>query len=71
MDGILTNHIQGHIFTLRGAMNLGCLFILATALISLFAGYPIVSWLLTKPGDTLGAYNLGGINSTGQVRTFI
>jgi hypothetical protein len=52
-------------------MNLGCLFILVTTLVSLFAGYPIVSWILTKPASTLGGFNLGGINATGQVRTFM
>lgn len=48
-------------------MNLGCLFILAAGLITLFAGFPIISWALTKKPDTLGGYNLGGINATGQI----
>lgn len=48
-------------------MNLGCLFILAAALITLFAGFPILSWFLKRSYDTLGGYNIGGINATGQV----
>lgn len=56
-----------NIFTLRGLANLGCLFVLATTLIGLFAGYPLISYFLTKKMSTLGGYNLGGINSTGQV----
>ncbi|KAF9056531.1 glycoside hydrolase family 16 protein [Panaeolus papilionaceus] len=31
------------------------------------AGYPLVSHLTTKPISTLGGFNLGGINSSGQV----
>lgn len=58
---------NGSIFTLRGLANLGCLFILGASLITLFGGYPLITHFLTKEMTTLGAYNLGGINSTGQV----
>lgn len=48
-------------------VNIGCLLVLVTILITLFAGYPIISHYVNTPLKTNGAYNLGGINSTGQV----
>ncbi|KDN37556.1 hypothetical protein RSAG8_10073, partial [Rhizoctonia solani AG-8 WAC10335] len=57
----------GSVFTMRGLMNLGCLLIVILGLISLFAIYPMVSYLITKSPTTLGGYNLGGINASGQV----
>ncbi|CAE6468714.1 unnamed protein product [Rhizoctonia solani] len=61
----------GTICTGRGILNLGCLFILSSGLLMLFAGYPILSYFLTKQPVTLGGYNLGGINATGQVPEMI
>lgn len=58
---------SGTIFTLRGLANLGCLAILAIGLVMLFAGYPLITYILKKDMDNLGGFNLGGINSTGQV----
>ncbi|TFY74688.1 hypothetical protein EWM64_g9324 [Hericium alpestre] len=46
----------GHIFTSRGLCNLGCLFILAAAMLMLFAVQ-----------STQGGFNLGATNETGQV----
>ncbi|KAF8609469.1 beta-glucan synthesis-associated [Ceratobasidium sp. AG-I] len=57
----------GTLFTMRGLMNLGCLAILAIALVGLFAGYPLVVHFMTVEPTTLGGYNLGGINASGQV----
>lgn len=57
----------GTIFTSRGLMNIGCLFILLLGVICLFAGYPIITFYTRHNLSTNGAYNLGGINSTGQV----
>ncbi|ELU38867.1 glycoside hydrolase family 16 protein [Rhizoctonia solani AG-1 IA] len=57
----------GTLFTARGIVNLGCLIILALGLISLFAVYPMVSYLVKRPSTTLGGYNLGGVNASGQV----
>lgn len=57
----------GSICSLRGIANLGCILILAAAIVGLFGGYPIISHFLTKPLTNLGAFNLGGINATGQV----
>ncbi|KAJ7574310.1 beta-glucan synthesis-associated [Mycena floridula] len=56
-----------NILTSRGLANLGCLFILAMGLITLFAGYPIISFFTTHKLSTLGGFNIGGINATGQV----
>ncbi|KAK8858416.1 hypothetical protein IAR55_002643 [Kwoniella newhampshirensis] len=60
-------HDRGTIFTTRGLMNIGCLFMLVLCLITLFAGYPIITFYTENRLSTGGAYNLGGINSTGQI----
>ncbi|QRW20409.1 glycoside hydrolase family 16 protein [Rhizoctonia solani] len=52
---------------IRGLINLGCLAILIIGLISLFAGYPIIAFFTQQSASTLGAYNLGGVNASGQV----
>ncbi|CAE6443354.1 hypothetical protein ACGC1H_006125 [Rhizoctonia solani] len=57
----------GSVLTMRGVMNLGCLLILMLGLISLFAVYPMVSYLVRDAPTTLGGYNLGGVNASGQV----
>ncbi|KAH9950434.1 beta-glucan synthesis-associated [Amylocystis lapponica] len=59
----------GYIFTGRGVMNLGCLFILAVGMLTLFAGYPIISYFTRKALSTQGGFNLGGLNASGQVPT--
>ncbi|KZS95716.1 glycoside hydrolase family 16 protein [Sistotremastrum niveocremeum HHB9708] len=61
------NDKGGTILTSRGIANLGCLVILGAALITLFAGYPLITYFKKHPLSTLGAFNLGGINATGQV----
>lgn len=51
----------------RAVLNVGVLVVLASGILCLFAGYPIISYF-TKGGDTTkGGYNLGGTNGTGQV----
>lgn len=55
------------VLTLRGWLNISVLVIIAGGLIILFAGYPIVSYVLEATASNRGAWNLGGINSTGQV----
>ncbi|KAJ8487014.1 hypothetical protein ONZ45_g14470 [Pleurotus djamor] len=57
----------GKYFSSRGIANLGCLFILAVGMIMLFGGYPILTHILTPTQSTLGGFNLGGINASGQV----
>ncbi|OBZ79710.1 Beta-glucan synthesis-associated protein KRE6 [Grifola frondosa] len=61
------NDQGGNIFTYRGITNLGCLLILAVGLLTLFAGYPLISYFTRHKLSTLGGFNLGGINATGQV----
>ncbi|KAG8904179.1 hypothetical protein FRB99_002127 [Tulasnella sp. 403] len=61
------NDKGGTIFTARGIANLGCLLILALGLVTLFAGFPLITYFTQHPLTTLGGYNLGGINSSGQV----
>ncbi|KAJ7169728.1 beta-glucan synthesis-associated [Mycena filopes] len=58
---------NGNVFTLRGLSNLGCLFILGVGLITLFAGYPVISHFTSNRPSFFGGFNVGGINSTGQV----
>jgi hypothetical protein len=45
----------------------GCLAILINAHWC-SAGFPIISHFTEKPPSTLGGFNLGGINASGQVR---
>jgi beta-glucanase (GH16 family) len=61
-----TDH-GGNIFTARGLMNLGCLLILGVGIITLFAGYPLISHFTNHPLGFFGGFNVGGINATGQV----
>jgi hypothetical protein len=53
--------------SIRGWLNAIGLGILAVTLVSLFAGFPIVDYFIKHPVGTLGGFNLGGINATGQV----
>ncbi|KAI5120828.1 hypothetical protein M0805_007016 [Coniferiporia weirii] len=57
----------GSIFTVRGIANLGCLFVLGAGTLTLFAGYPIISHFTKKVPSTLGGFNIGGTNATGQI----
>ncbi|KAI0932060.1 hypothetical protein AcW2_000787 [Taiwanofungus camphoratus] len=57
----------GNIFTYRGMTNLGCLLILGVGLITLFAGYPLISHFTKHKPSNFGGFNVGGINATGQI----
>lgn len=57
----------GTIFTVRGIVNLGCIFVLVVGIITLFAGYPLISHFTSRTQSTSGGFNLGGTNATGQV----
>lgn len=57
----------GHIFTLRGLGNLGCLLFLALGILTLFAGFPLITHFTKTSYTTQGGFNLGGINATGQI----
>ncbi|KAN0097549.1 glycoside hydrolase family 16 protein [Tylopilus felleus] len=54
-------------FADRGIVNVGCLFIIIISLVTLFAGYPMITYFGAKESSTNGAYGLGGINASGQV----
>ncbi|KIM47853.1 glycoside hydrolase family 16 protein [Hebeloma cylindrosporum] len=58
-----------NVLTYRGLTNVGCLFILCTGLLALFAGYPLISHFTSRTQSTLGGFNLGGINASGQIPT--
>lgn len=63
------NAIQDAEWTLwspRGWANYFVLFTLLGALVTLFCGYPIISYY-TKQAWTANGFNLGGINGTGQI----
>jgi beta-glucanase (GH16 family) len=61
------NDSGGNVFTYRGLTNLGCLLLLVAGIVALFAGYPIITFLTKHPLSDLGGFNVGGINSTGQI----
>ncbi|KAJ7573871.1 beta-glucan synthesis-associated [Mycena floridula] len=58
---------NGSILTARGIANLGCLVVICLAIVGLFAGYPVASFITRTRLSFLGGFNLGGINATGQV----
>ncbi|KAI5831982.1 glycoside hydrolase family 16 protein [Schizophyllum commune Tattone D] len=53
--------------TKRGLANIGCLAILLAAIMTLFAGYPIISYVRSHSQSTNGGFNLGGVNASGQI----
>ncbi|KAG2015457.1 beta-glucan synthesis-associated protein, variant 3 [Coprinopsis cinerea AmutBmut pab1-1] len=53
--------------SLRGLGNVASLSILLGGLIALFVGYPVISAINSREISTLGGFNLGGINASGQV----
>ncbi|KZT06000.1 glycoside hydrolase family 16 protein [Laetiporus sulphureus 93-53] len=63
------NDQGGNIFTYRGIINLGCLFVLFTGIMMLFAGYPIISHFMKKNHSysTTGASNVGGSSSLAKM----
>ncbi|EPT03887.1 hypothetical protein FOMPIDRAFT_120852 [Fomitopsis schrenkii] len=65
------NDQGGNIFTYRGITNLGCLLILAVGIITLFAGYPIISHFTRKSQSFVGGFNYGGVNASGQVPSLL
>ncbi|KAI0353021.1 beta-glucan synthesis-associated [Trametes cingulata] len=58
---------DGHVFSWRGVTNLGALVVLIAGILTLFAGYPMITAITEKPFSTLGGFNLGGVNASGQV----
>jgi len=65
------NDQGGNIFTYRGITNLGCLLILGVGIITLFAGYPLISYFTKRKLSSGGGFNFaGGFNASGQVPSF-
>ncbi|KAF9226685.1 glycoside hydrolase family 16 protein [Gyrodon lividus] len=54
-------------FAHRGVVNMGCLVILLIGLVTLFAGYPIITYFTRPQMSNNGGFNLGGINASGQI----
>lgn len=63
------NDRGGSVFTYRGLTNLGCLIFLAVGMITLFAGYPMISYFTKQSPSNEGGFNIGGINASGQIPT--
>ncbi|KAG1715994.1 hypothetical protein ID866_1159 [Astraeus odoratus] len=57
----------GSVLTYRGLTNLGCLLVLTTGLVALFAGYPVISYFTRHGLSFNGGFNIGGINASGQL----
>lgn len=55
------------VFAHRAVLNLGVLFIVVAGILTLFAGYPLISHFTRYKESTKGGYNIGGTNLTGQV----
>ncbi|KAI1796200.1 beta-glucan synthesis-associated [Ganoderma leucocontextum] len=55
------------VFSSRGVINLGALLLLIAGILVLFVGYPVITAVKQKELSNLGAFNLGGINASGQV----
>lgn len=51
----------------RGVLNIGVLAVLTLSLLTLFGGYPIISYYHRHHESTKGGYNLGGVNASGQI----
>ncbi|KAI0722784.1 beta-glucan synthesis-associated [Earliella scabrosa] len=58
---------DGRNLSWRGVSNVGTLVLLISAIITLFVGYPVITAVTSPPISTLGAFNLGGTNASGQV----
>ncbi|KAF8630900.1 hypothetical protein AX17_005258 [Amanita inopinata Kibby_2008] len=66
-DGL--SEISFTIFSARGWANAGMLVVVVVGLITLFIGYPVIYHYTHLPSRITG-FNLGGINSTGQIPDF-
>lgn len=51
----------------RGLLNVAALTILVLGLLTLFAGYPIISHYTKEEVGNKGGFNIGGSNGSGQV----
>ncbi|KAI0268107.1 beta-glucan synthesis-associated [Gloeopeniophorella convolvens] len=55
------------VFSRRGLTNVGCLVLLCVGIVTLFAGYPVISFFTSKRSSTLGGFNIGFTNASGQI----
>ncbi|THU81776.1 glycoside hydrolase family 16 protein [Dendrothele bispora CBS 962.96] len=60
----------GSFITSRSFSNLGCLLILALGVLTLFVGYPLITYMRRVVPSSNGGFNIGGINATGQIPVF-
>ncbi|KAJ3923358.1 beta-glucan synthesis-associated [Lentinula edodes] len=60
---------DGNAWSKRGVLNLGFLLFLCSGIMALFIGYPVAHSLLSPSLSTQGAFNIGGLNASGQVPT--
>ncbi|EPQ59119.1 glycoside hydrolase family 16 protein [Gloeophyllum trabeum ATCC 11539] len=56
-----------HYLSSRGVANLGCLVVLIIGVLGLFAGFPIAMYVTKSTLSNFGAFNIGGINASGQI----
>lgn len=54
-------------FSFAGFLNILALAVIISALIVMFAGYPVIQWANAHKAKTYSAYNIGGTNASGQV----
>ncbi|SJK97250.1 related to KRE6-glucan synthase subunit [Armillaria ostoyae] len=59
--------IGGHVISIRGVTNLGCLVMLCAGILALFIGYPVASYVTSRSLSNQGGFNVGGLNASGQV----
>ncbi|KAK7060394.1 hypothetical protein VNI00_001159 [Paramarasmius palmivorus] len=64
-NGKFVDPVHMHLSS-RGVLNYGCLSILLIGLLTLFVGYPILTYARRSELQRAG-YNLGGINASGQI----
>ncbi|KAF9452398.1 glycoside hydrolase family 16 protein [Macrolepiota fuliginosa MF-IS2] len=55
------------VFSERGIRNCGCLLLLIAGVLALFIAWPVITEVRKRPFSNNGAFNIGGINSSGQI----
>ncbi|KAI3609878.1 glycoside hydrolase family 16 protein [Moniliophthora roreri] len=56
-----------NIFNRRSFANFGCLILLMVGILTLFAGYPLITYFTRREQSTRGGFNFGGVNASGQI----
>ncbi|EIW76863.1 glycoside hydrolase family 16 protein [Coniophora puteana RWD-64-598 SS2] len=65
------NDYGARICTRRGLANLGCMMIVLLGCLLLFAVYPVVLHFTKKPLSNYNAFNVGGLNASGQIPSML